>query len=305
MKKITVLLIVAVTMLFAITGCVNWIIDSEEEEEVGTLQVFLTDAVVPISDIERLEVQIDEIVLIGSDASPTELVISDESTVVNLLDLVGEDLDLGTVEGTGTYDQLRFIVSDATITVLGREYPLEVKADKLIYPLEGLDISETNVLLLDFDLSRSLIVRGRWDPEDVSNVHMTPVIHSRHGDDLYDVTGITTPSATPFLVTLNPVDDTEEATALMSSEDEMDEDEDENEILATFTHKYCEGKWEEGEFKFKKVEDGEYMLYVYDYSVYSQEDFDVAASTTEAIYVYPEIIEVDGEDIDLGEINVE
>lgn len=111
MKKITVLLLVAITTLFAITGCVNWINDFEDEEEVGTLQVFLTDAVVPINDIERLEVQIDEIVLIGSDASPTELVISDESTVVNLLDLVGEDIDLGTVEGTGTYDQLRFYVA--------------------------------------------------------------------------------------------------------------------------------------------------------------------------------------------------
>ncbi|ACR80123.1 MULTISPECIES: DUF4382 domain-containing protein [Kosmotoga] len=303
MKKITVLLLVAITTLFAITGCVNWINDFEDEEEVGTLQVFLTDAVVPINDIERLEVQIDEIVLIGSDASPTELVISDESTVVNLLDLVGEDIDLGTVEGTGTYDQLRFYVGDvATITVLGVEYPIEVVAGKLICPLEGLDISETDVLLLDFDLSRSLIVQGRWDPENVDNVHMTPVIHSRHGDDLYDVTGIiTTPSATPFLVTLNPVDDTEEATALLSM---PGEDEDENEVLATFTHKECT-KWEEGEFKFKKVEDGKYMLYVYDYSVYSQEDFDVAASTTEAIFVYPEIIEVNGEDIDLGEINAE
>lgn len=72
------------------------------------------------------------------------------------------------------------------------EYPIEVVAGKLICPLEGLDISETDVLLLDFDLSRSLIVQGRWDPENVDNVHMTPVIHSRHGDDLYDVTGIIT-----------------------------------------------------------------------------------------------------------------
>ncbi|WP_053001285.1 DUF4382 domain-containing protein [Kosmotoga pacifica] len=223
----------------------------------GSLSVYLTDAVANIDDLERLDVQIDAVILKSDDGI---LVVTDESTVVNILDLVGEEITLATVDGTGVYDQLQFDVSQATATVLGKEYPVEVSSNSFKYNFkEPLEFSEDTTLVLDFDLSKSLKVQGRWDPENVvGKLHMTPILSARHGK-LYDVEGKVTPHATQLLVALFPEEDSE--------------------ILTTFTH-HENAKWDEGEFRFPKVESGEYILKVFDdYYTDDATDFDITTLT--------------------------
>ena len=268
MKK-NILWLLIVLVAFVISGCFLFPFN-----ESGSMSVLLTDAVANIDDLERLDVQIDAVVLKTDDAT---LVVTDESTVVNILELVGDEITLATVDGTGVYDQLRFYVGQATATIRGEEYPIEVSSNSFKYAFkEPLVFSKDATLVLDFDLSKSLKVQGRWDPENVGKLHMTPVINMRHGE-LYDVEGVVTPHATPMLVALFP-------------------ENDDDEVLTTFTHRE-NSKWKNGEFRFPKVEAGSYILKVYD-DYYTDDDLDsdiddLTPAATRAIVVPTEYITID------------
>ncbi|MFO7882675.1 MAG: DUF4382 domain-containing protein, partial [Kosmotogaceae bacterium] len=265
--------------------------EEEEEEETGKLNVYMTDAVLPLEDVKSVEVTIDSISLYGGAASPVE--ITYDPTTVDLMTLIGEEISLGTVEGTATYTQLRMEISDATLTTMEDEI-YEVKVASGSLKISNLDIEFDNeqgtTLMLDFDLSKSLKVNGQWPPEDKgkgnkeTQIIMTPTIGVRHGE-LYDITGVATPTmeASPYLVALLP-EDTEDSTK----------------VLTTFTHKE-NPKWEQGEFRFCKVEPGEYTLQIYDN--YTEESFDPLKS--EAFYTHPEEIEVEDGDVDLGTIVID
>ncbi|MFO7881966.1 MAG: DUF4382 domain-containing protein, partial [Kosmotogaceae bacterium] len=283
MKKITLIAILTVALILTFSGCIADLIPGDEEEEMGKMNVYMTDAILPLEDVKSVEVTIDSISLYGGAASPVE--ITDEPTKVDLMTLIGEEISLGTVEGTATYTQLRMEISDATLTTMEDEI-YEVKVVSGSLKISNLDIEfddeEETTLMLDFDLSKSLIVTGSWPPEDIPKepqLIMTPVINVRHGR-LYDVTGVATPTpeASPYLVALIP-EETEEAT----------------EVLTTFTHKE-NPKWEQGEFRFCKVEPGEYTLQIYDN--YTETGFDTHTSTP--LYTYPEDIVVENSDVDLG-----
>lgn len=269
-KNLLWLLVILVAFVFS--GCFLFPLNRS-----GSISVFLTDAVANIDDLERLDVQIDAVILISDEAS---VVVSDESTVVNILDLIGTEIMLATVDGTGVYDQLRFDVGDATATVRGKEYPVKVSSGSFKYNFkEPLDFSDEATLILDFDLSKSLKVQGQWDPDNVGNLHMTPVINMRHGE-LYDVEGMVTPHATPMLVALFPEGD----------------DYDDEDVLTTFTHRE-NPKWENGEFRFPKVEAGDYILKLYDdYYTDDDTDFDIEDLTpvaTLAVTVPADYISID------------
>jgi len=269
MKK-NILWLLIVLVAFVISGCFLFPFN-----ESGSMSVLLTDAVANIDDLERLDVQIDAVVLKTDDAT---LVVTDESTVVNILELVGDEITLATVDGTGVYDQLRFYVGQATATIRGEEYPIEVSSNSFKYNFkEPLVFSKDATLVLDFDLSKSLKVQGRWDPENVGKLHMTPVINMRHGE-LYDVEGVVTPHATPMLVAL------------------FTESDDDDEVLTTFTHRE-NPKWENGEFRFPKVKAGDYILKVYnDYYTDDASEFDIEDLTpvaTRSITVPVGHIEID------------
>lgn len=289
MKKITLLTIIIIAFIFVLSGCIGELIpDDDPEEEMGKLNVYMTDAILPMEDVKSVEVTIDSISLYGGEASP--VVITEEPTTVDLMTLIGEEISFGTVEGTATYTQLRMEISDATLTTTDQEvFEVMVASGSLKIGNLNIDFGEEEetTLLLDFDLSKSLIVTGPWPPKDLPTepeIIMTPYIGVRYGE-LYDVTGVATPTpeATPYLVALIP-EGTEDAT----------------DVLTTFTHKE-NPKWEQGEFRFCKVEPGEYTLKIYDN--YTEEGFNPLTSTP--LYTYPDEIEVENSDVDLGTIVIE
>ncbi|MDD2333660.1 MAG: DUF4382 domain-containing protein [Mesotoga sp.] len=289
MKKLLFLIVLVSAFFFS--GCVDLTFPGADE---GTVRVVLTDAVIPIEEIDSLMVRIESIKLYGSEDVPPEeyepLVIVDEPFEVDILTLVGTTFELPDTTGVvGVYNQLRIEVSAATMTANEIVYPVTVNSGSLKINNLGLEINEGSVtnVVLDFDLSKSLKINGQWE-EIVSEaeisgekkshedkVHMTPVIHVRHGS-LLDVTGIASSDQLPLLVALFP--------------------EGNGEALTTFTH-IDNPIWEEGEFRFCKVGPGEYRLEFFDN--YREEGFSVDES--ESRYQSLSVTVAD-KDVDLGTI---
>ncbi len=289
MKKLLFLIVLVSAFFFS--GCVDLTFPGADE---GTVRVVLTDAVIPIEEIDSLMVRIESIKLYGSEDVPPEeyepLVIVDEPFEVDILTLVGTTFELPETTGVvGVYNQLRIEVSAATMTANEIVYPVTVNSGSLKINNLGLEINEGSVtnVVLDFDLSKSLKINGQWE-EIVSEteisgekkshedkVHMTPVIHVRHGS-LLDVTGIASSDQLPLLVALFP--------------------EGNGEALTTFTH-IDNPIWEEGEFRFCKVGPGEYRLEFFDN--YREEGFSVDES--ESRYQSLSVTVAD-KDVDLGTI---
>jgi len=288
MKKLLFLIVLLSAFFFS--GCVDLTLP---EADRGTVRVVLTDAVIPIEEIDSLILRIESIKLYGSEEVPPDeyepIVIVDEAFEVDILTLVGATFKLPDTTGVvGVYNQLRIEVSAATMTANEIVYPVTVNSGSLKINNLGLEIDEGSVtnVVLDFDLSKSLKINGRWEdivseaeisgekgPED--KVHMTPVIHVRHGS-LFDVTGVASADQLPLLAALFPEGD--------------------GETLTTFTH-IDNPTREEGEFRFCKVGPGEYRLEFFDN--YMDEGFSVDES--ESRYQSLSVTVVD-KDVDLGTI---
>ncbi|MFN4191187.1 MAG: DUF4382 domain-containing protein [Pseudothermotoga sp.] len=240
MRQVFLFVVIGVIMLIA--GCMNLSPSS------GKLTVYLTDAVLPLDQVQRIDVTIDKILLM-SDTDDASVVVSDEATTVNLLDLIGSEISFPTIQTSGTYTQLRLEISQAKITVNDQEYELRISSSSLKYPFtEPLQVNSDTVLVLDFDLSRSIKVtgsggQGQGNQQGDKEYHMTPVIHLRHGD-LYDITGSV------------KQDDTGVAHALVALTKES------TVVATTFTHEYSE-KWNEGDFRLSKIKPGEYVIKVF------------------------------------------
>jgi len=236
------LLVIAVSAVLLTASCMNL------SGSKATLKVYLTDAILPIEQVESIEVTIDRILLMSNEAS---VVVTDEATTVNLLDLVGSEIGFSTIQTTGTYDQLGLEISQATITVNGTEYDLRIVSNSVKYPFtEPLVIDSDTVLVLDFDLSRSVKVTGSNEGssqgQNPTEYHMTPVVHLRHGQ-LYDIRGsVVDDSNNGISHALVALYDTDQATV----------------VAATLTHKQSNA-WQEGEFKLSKVKPGEYEIRVF------------------------------------------
>ncbi|TYB93711.1 MAG: DUF4382 domain-containing protein, partial [Kosmotoga sp.] len=71
MKKIMLITFIIVALLIAFSGCVaDFIPDDNGEEETGKINVYMTDAILPLDEVEKLEVTIEGISLYGGGASP-------------------------------------------------------------------------------------------------------------------------------------------------------------------------------------------------------------------------------------------
>ncbi|WP_028843794.1 DUF4382 domain-containing protein [Pseudothermotoga elfii] len=264
-----------------ISGCMNL-------SNTGEIEIYLTDAVLPVSDIQKLDVTIDRILLM-SDTEDASIVVTDEATAVNLLDLIGTEIGFPVIQAYGTFTQIRFEISYATITVNGQEYTLEINSDSLKYPFtEPIDVNEKTVIVLDFDLSRSIKYNGSWNSSnpDPSKFRVTPVVHVRYGK-LYDINGRVVNSNNEGIVhALVALFDTEEATV----------------VASTFTHKKS-NNWEDGEFRILKIKPGKYELQIFKEETYSTWD-----DADEIISATPDAtadVQVENHDINNIEILIE
>lgn len=274
-KMLLVLVGIAITLVLTSCAFLNW--------SQSNVEVYLTDAVLPIENVDRILVTIDRILLVSEDAT---VIVSDEATTVNLLDLVGQELYVGSVP-EGTYGQLRFEISSATITVDGIDHPLRINSGSLKYNLQGFHVTSGTSIVLDFDLSRSIKVTGSATSSDHGNnpveYHMTPVIHVRYGH-LYDITGRVLENNQGLPHALVALFETDQPSP----------------TAVTLTHKES-AHWQAGGFKLCKVRPGNYELKIYT-NWQSAPDPDRIFESDPATTL---TVTVENEDVNLGDINLQ
>ena len=204
-----VMLIAFTTMLFAVTSC-----EEEQssgmipEEDEGTLNVQLTDAPISLDLIDEANVTISKIEIrkdVDGQASDTGnpfITIYDSTETYNLLELrngVTETLvDLEVP--VGEYDLIRMYVDSAGLTLTnGDSYDVKVPSGRqtgikiFIEPSIQVQGGLTSNLLLDFDLSKSFILKGNMNtPAGVKGFNFKPVIRAVNQTTAGQISGMVT-----------------------------------------------------------------------------------------------------------------
>ncbi len=155
-----------------------------------TLSLFLTDAPFPYDLIAEVNVHILRIEVktgAANDTVPFITIMDDEQTF-NMLSLTnGTTADLGQIElPVGSYEFFRMFVDDGNVVMNdGEVFELKVPSGSQsgikIQPNENIEIieGENPEFLLDFDVSKSLVVRGNPDsPNGITGFNFKPVIRA-------------------------------------------------------------------------------------------------------------------------------
>lgn len=213
-------------------------------ENKGRINVHLTDSPFPINLINSTLVTIDKVEIrkrLETDlngSSDTFIVLSEEEMQINLLELtngITEEIASADLE-PGTYDLIRLHVVDATVllndgTTFDLKVPsgytsgLKIKINPAIYLGEG----QTSDVLLDFDVSKSFVVKGKIGGH-INGFNFKPVVRAvymgaagRIEGNVSDTTGIVLENA--MVKVLNPDDEMENA-----GNDELEESGDDNNL---------------------------------------------------------------------------
>lgn len=179
-----------------ISACVEDDTPYYKDEDVylptTSLTVFLTDAPFPTDLIAEANISINQIRLKISSEDEEEsdeedfLILSEEEMQFNLLELTnGLTATLVNIQvPTGSYDEVRVIVTDASVLLNdgelfdlqipgGSSSGIKVKINPTLEIVEGEDFE----LLLDFDVSQSFVVKGNPDtPAGIKGFNFKPVI---------------------------------------------------------------------------------------------------------------------------------
>lgn len=156
----------------------------------GKIVVRMTDAPFPIDLVAEANVAIDRIELRHTDSIDGNpyIVVMDHDTTLNLMELRnGLTATLAELEvPVGSYDLVRVIVGDATIKLTdGREFDMKVPSGDqtgikvFVAPDIMVGSGLTTELLLDFDLSKSFVVKGNpKTPAGINGFNFKPVIRA-------------------------------------------------------------------------------------------------------------------------------
>jgi hypothetical protein len=184
-KRVNYLIFSLLTLLTFTIACDN---NSENDASTGRLSIRLTDAPFPTDLVAEANITINKIEI--RESGETEgnpfMVLTEEEMSFNLLDLTNEvtaslvDMDVP----VGTYDLIRLYVSDANVVLSdesvfdlkvpsGSSSGLKVFLDPAIEVAGGLSAE----LLLDFDVSRSFVLKGNHaTPAGIKGFNFKPVI---------------------------------------------------------------------------------------------------------------------------------
>ena len=193
--------ILAALLVLIMPGC-----NKTSESGNGRLIVKITDAPFPVDMVESAEVTITKIEIRKagdgiSDGNPFN-VIWEGSETFNLLELrngVVEDL-LNIDIPAGEYNLIRLYVDEASLKVKdGDNFNLKIPSGKQtgikIFIRPGLVVEGglTSELLLDFDLSRSFLMKGNMDsPAGIKGFAFKPVIRAVNNSTAGKLQGIVT-----------------------------------------------------------------------------------------------------------------
>ena len=181
--------------------------------DTGTMEVRLFDA--PIDSADEVNVHILRVEVNREEDDEGWQVISEPDSTFNLLDLTnGVYAELGEIElEPGTYEQIRLILNQDghNIVVDGNEYDLKVPSGaqtgiKLNVNAE-IEPGIRYVLLLDFDVSKSVVKAGRNNP--VLDYLLKPVIRATNQATTGNIAGMVLPlEANPMVYAITAEDDT-------------------------------------------------------------------------------------------------
>ena len=185
-KGIFILVALASFLLVLAWSCENWM----QTESEGNLIVNITDAPFDISYIESASVTISkiEIRIAGANDTVPFITLSDNPVSFDLMKLRN-----GLVENlvnmnipVGEYDEIRIVTSEANLKVKdGDLYSLKIPSGpqtgiKLkIKPAISVQGGLTSELLLDFDLSRSFVLKGNLNQvAEINGFNFKPVVRA-------------------------------------------------------------------------------------------------------------------------------
>jgi len=197
----------ALTMLLAVTSCEEkQTSDTLPGEGEGNLKIELTDAPIDLDLIAEANVTISKIEVRRladeqlSDSTHPFITVYDTTKSFNLLELrngVTESLAVMEVP-TGNYDLIRMYVDSASLTLKnGSSYDVKVPSGKqtgikiFIDPAIQVRGGLTSNVLLDFDLSKSFILKGNINsPAGVKGFNFKPVIRAVNQSNAGQIIGM-------------------------------------------------------------------------------------------------------------------
>jgi hypothetical protein len=204
MKKVVVVWMAAIMIVIG-SGCTKTVTNGP-----GRLIVNITDAPFPFSSIESATVKITKIELRKSgdgicDSLYPYIDVLSDTINVDLVDLrnglVQKLADLQVPQGG--YDLVRIYVDEAGLKVKdGDNFDVKVPSGKqtgikvFIQPQLIVEGGLTSEVLLDFDLSRSFVLRGNLDrPQSINGFIFKPVIRAVNNTSTGTLSGIVTDTA--------------------------------------------------------------------------------------------------------------
>lgn len=203
MKNIIKLFTMIILLVFTFQNC-NETIAPENDSNVGTLSLKITDAPFPVGIVASANVTITKIEARKTDDKDSTkfITLTDISSTYNLLELrngVTEDL-LNINVPVGSYDLIRLYVSDASLQLKdGKTFNVKVPSGKqtgikvFISPSIEVVGGLSSELLLDFDISKSFVIQGNLNsPDGIKGFHFKPVIRAVNTSSAGRVTGIVT-----------------------------------------------------------------------------------------------------------------
>lgn len=172
MKHLKLIITGIILSTIAFVGCNQ---DEVTLENKGRLNVHITDAPFPIDLVSSTVVTIDAVEIKKKaeaemdDDESSFILLTDELMEIDLLELTNgvTELIATTDLEAGIYDEIRLHVVDATVILKnGSEYNLKIPSGSSsglkvkIRPSITINEGETSDVLLDFDLSKSFVVKG-------------------------------------------------------------------------------------------------------------------------------------------------
>lgn len=155
----------------------------------GTIQIQMTDAPLDLSNVEKVEVTITDVIVYPGDANdgmpvvegngPIELMTHpDTFDLLTLTDGATTLLASGEVPA-GDYQRIRLVVSDATLTYQdGTTAPLKIESNKVDVPIRfHVTADAVNPLTLDFDAAASVMVNETATDTLILRPVVTPLPH--------------------------------------------------------------------------------------------------------------------------------
>jgi len=188
MKKIGFGLITIVFVTLLMFSCSNDESTIMPGRGEGTVNLYLTDAPFPIEMVAKTIVTIDKVEIRKQETDSAEasfVVLTEDPMEIDLLTLSnGITEQLASVElEAGTYDMIRMHVSDSKVELndesqfdlkipSGSSSGLKIKIDPAIEISDG----QTADVLLDFDVSKSFVVKGNWKGGKIKGFNFKPVV---------------------------------------------------------------------------------------------------------------------------------